>query len=70
MGTWRIFAKVTLHKVNDLAEMMSGRQSAFSQVYVRKLIMFKITQKTVRLFSFTEILIMAAMNELEKSHKA
>jgi len=32
--------------------------------------MFKITQKTLRDFTFAEVLLMAAMNQLEAKRKA
>ena len=43
-----------------------GIQTALPRAYQGwMLIMFKITQKTIHQFSFVEILLMAAINEIE-----
>jgi hypothetical protein len=48
-----------------------GRQSALTRGCIRMMsIMFKITQNTIHYFSLAEILLMAAMNEIEATQKA
>jgi hypothetical protein len=48
-----------------------GEQSALSMARMRMAPdMFKITQNTVHRFSLGEILLMAAMNEIEAQRKA
>jgi hypothetical protein len=51
--------------------MQIGEQSALSMARMRMAPdMFKITQNTVHRFSLGEILLMAAMNEIEAQQKA
>jgi hypothetical protein len=48
-----------------------GRRTALHRACIRMVsIMFKITQNTVHHFSFAEILLMTAMNEIEAKRKA
>jgi hypothetical protein len=54
-----------------LDEKRTGRQTALPRVCIRMMsIMFKITQNTVHRFSLAEIILMAAMNEIEAKKKA
>lgn len=47
-----------------------GRQTALVQACIRMMsIMFKITKNTVHDFTLAEILLMAAMNEIEATRK-
>jgi hypothetical protein len=39
-------------------------------VYQDEVLMFKITQKTIHGFTLAEVLLMAAMNEIEAKRKA
>jgi hypothetical protein len=41
-----------------------------SGVYQDEVLMFKITQKTINGFTLAEVLLMAAMNEIEAKRKA
>jgi hypothetical protein len=51
--------------------MQIGEQSALTMARMRMAPdMFKITQNTVRRFSLGEILLMAAMNEIEAQRRA
>jgi len=51
--------------------MQIGEQSALPMARMRMALdMFKITQNTVHRFSLGEILLMAAMNEIEAQRKA
>ena len=48
-----------------------GRRTALHRACIGMVsIIFKITQNTVHHFSFAEILLMAAMNEIEVQRKA
>jgi len=42
----------------------------FSGVHQDEVLMFKITQNTIKGFTLAEILLMAAMNEIEAKRKA
>ena len=47
-----------------------GKQSALPWACIRMMsVMFKITQNTLRDFTLAEVLLMAAMNELEAKRK-
>ncbi len=47
-----------------------GRQTALPLAYIRTMsVMFKITQNTLRDFTLAEVLLMAAMNQLEAKRK-
>jgi len=47
-----------------------GKQTALSRAYIRMMsVMFKITQNTLRDFTLAEVLLMAAMNQLEANRK-
>lgn len=49
----------------------TGRKTALPQACVKMIsIMFKITQNTFRDFSLAEVLLMAAINQLESKRKA
>jgi len=51
--------------------MQTGKESALPMACLRMAAdMFKITQSTVHYFSLAEILLMAAMNEIEAQRKA
>lgn len=57
--------------VRHLAETQSGMRSAASWALITTAsVMFKITQNTLRGFTFAEVLLMAAMNQLEAKRKA
>jgi hypothetical protein len=57
--------------VRHLAETERGRRPAASQALIKLAsVMFKITQNTLRGFTLAEILLMAAMNQLEAKRKA
>ena len=54
-----------------LEERRIGKQPAFPRACTRMMsVMFKITQNTLRSFTLTEVLLMAAMNQLETKQKA
>jgi hypothetical protein len=63
---------VTAYKsVRLLAERQSGMRPAASWVLITTVsVMFKITQNTLRGFTLAEVLLMAAMNQLEAKRKA
>jgi hypothetical protein len=63
---------VTAHKsVGHLAERQSGLRPAASWVLITiASVMFKITQNTLRSFTLAEVLLMAAMNQLEAKRRA
>lgn len=53
-----------------LAETQSGMRPASSWVLITiASVMFKITQNTLRGFTLAEVLLMAAMNQLEAKRK-
>ena len=57
--------------VRHLAETPSGMPPAASWPLITTAsVMFKITQNTLRDFTFAEVLLMAAMNQLETKRKA
>ncbi|MGC2473311.1 MAG: hypothetical protein WA485_03185, partial [Candidatus Sulfotelmatobacter sp.] len=57
--------------VRHLAETQSGMRPAASWTLItRASVMFKITQNTLRGFTLAEVLLMAAMNQLEAKRKA
>ncbi len=57
--------------VRHLAETQRGRRPAASWVLITiASVMFKITQNTLRGFTLAEVLLMAAMNQLEAKRKA
>ena len=59
------------HSVMNLDGTRIGRRTALHRACIRMVsIMFKIMQNTVHRFSFAEILLMAAMNEIEAQRKA
>ena len=54
-----------------LAETATGTQPAMSCACITKAsVMFKITENTLRGFTLAEVLLMAAMNQLEAKRKA
>jgi len=56
--------------VRHLAETQSGMRSAASWALITtESVMFKITQNTLRGFTLAEVLLMAAMNQLEAKRK-
>ena len=59
------------HSIMHLDGRRIGRRTALDRACIRMMsFMFKITQNTVHHFSFAEILLMAAMNEIEARRKA
>lgn len=57
--------------VRHLAETQSGMRPAKSWALITiASVMFKITQNTLRDFTLAEVLLMAAMNQLEAKRKA
>jgi hypothetical protein len=57
--------------VGHLGATRTGTQPAISLASIRmRSLMFKITQNTINGFTLAEILLMAAMNELEAKRKA
>lgn len=57
--------------VRHLAETQSGMQPAASWALItRAAVMFRISQNTLRGFTLAEVLLMAAMNQLEAKRKA
>jgi hypothetical protein len=59
------------HSVMYLDGNRIGRQTALPQACIGMMsIMFKITPNTIHHFSLAEILLMAAMNEIEAKRKA
>jgi hypothetical protein len=57
--------------VRHLAETQSGmRPAASSALITIASVMFKITQNTLRGFTLAEVLLMAAINQLEAKRKA
>ncbi len=64
-------ALVTPHSVGHLGATQTGTQPAtFLASLGMRSIMFKITQNTINGFTLAEILLMAAMNEIEAKRKA
>lgn len=62
---------VTSSQLQSLRRMQIGMQSALPLARMRMAAdMFKITQYTVHRFSLAEILLMAAMNEVETKRRA
>lgn len=58
------------HSVMHLDGKRIGRQTALTRACIRMMsIMFKITQNTIHHFSLAELLLMAAMNEVETKRK-
>ena len=56
--------------VRHLAETQIGMRPAASEVLITTgSVMFKITQNTLRDFTLAEVLLMAAMNQLEAKSK-
>jgi hypothetical protein len=54
-----------------LDKLRIGRQTALIDACIRMTsTMFKITQNTIQLFSLEEVLLMAAMNEVEGKRNA
>ena len=56
--------------VGHLAETQSGMRPAAWALITMASVMFKITQNTLRDFTLAEVLLMAAMNQLEAKRKA
>ena len=56
--------------VRHLAETHSGIRTAPRVLVTMVSVMFKITQNTLRNFTLAEVLLMAAMNQLEAERKA
>ena len=58
------------HRVMNLDGNRIGKQTALPRAYIRTMsIMFKITQNTIRQFTLAEILLMAAMNEINAKQR-
>ena len=58
------------HSVMHLDGSRIGGQTALPRAYIRTMsIMFKITQNTIRQFTLAEILLMAAMNEINAKQR-
>jgi len=58
------------HSVMHLDGNRIGSQTALPRVCIRTMsIMFKITQNTIRQFTLAEILLMAAMNEVDAKQR-
>ena len=61
---------VTPNGVGHLGETRTGTKPAVSLASIRmRSLMFKITQNTINGFTLAEILLMAAMNEIEAGRK-
>lgn len=58
-------------RVRHFAETQIGIRPATFRVFITTAaVMFKITQNTLRSFTLAEVLLMAAMNQLEAKQKA